>query len=110
MKIKIAGLVNDSIVDGPGLRFSVFMQGCLHNCLGCHNPETHDPEKGKWQDTEEILNKIKQNPLLDGVTFTGGEPFMQPIPLNEMVTEVKKMGLDVIIYSGYTYEKLMKNP
>ncbi len=110
MKIKIAGLVNDSIVDGPGLRFAVFMQGCPHHCPGCHNPETHDPDRGKLKDTQEIIERIQKNPLLDGVTFTGGEPFMQPLPLKEMVLKVKEMGLDVVIYTGYTYEYLMMNP
>ena len=70
MKLRIAGTVNDSIVDGPGIRFTVFVQGCPHNCRGCHNPQTHDFNGGTITDTEELLEKIKSNPLLDGVTFS----------------------------------------
>ena len=77
MKIKLFGLANDSIVDGPGLRFAVFTQGCHHNCEGCHNPGSHDPEGGYWEDCDVIIKKIKENPLLDGITFSGGEPFLQ---------------------------------
>ena len=77
MKIQIAGLVNDSIVDGPGFRFSVFTQGCPHRCPGCHNPQTHDFAGGKTVDTAEIIAEFRMNPLLDGVTLTGGEPFCQ---------------------------------
>ena len=77
MELRIAGTVNDSIVDGPGIRFTVFTQGCPHGCPGCHNPQTHDFSGGTVTDTDELLEKIKSNPLLDGVTFSGGEPFAQ---------------------------------
>ena len=78
MKLRIAGLVNDSIVDGPGFRLAVFTQGCPHNCPGCHNPETHDFNGGSDMDTAEIILTMEDNPLLDGVTLTGGDPFCQP--------------------------------
>ena len=74
MELRIAGTVNDSIVDGPGIRFTIFTQGCPHNCEGCHNPQTHDFHGGNIVDTDELLEKVKSNPLLDGVTFSGGEP------------------------------------
>ena len=85
MKLRIAGTVNDSIVDGPGIRFTVFVQGCPHNCKGCHNPQTHDFNGGTITDTDELLEKIKSNPLLDGVTFSGGEPFGQAEGLCDLV-------------------------
>ena len=69
MKIRIAGTVNDSIVDGVGIRFTIFTQGCPHHCEGCHNPETHDFNGGYDVDSAELLEKFKSNPLLDGVTF-----------------------------------------
>ena len=109
MNIRIAGTVNDSIVDGPGIRFSVFVQGCPHNCEGCHNPQTHDFDGGTVTTTEELLEKIKTNPLLDGVTFSGGEPFCQADALAVLGTEIKKLGLNIITYTGYTFEHLYEN-
>lgn len=109
MKIRIAGTVNDSIVDGPGIRFTIFTQGCPHLCEGCHNPQTHDFDGGSISDTDEILEKIKQNPLLDGVTFSGGEPFCQAEPLYNLGLEIKKLGLNIITYTGFTFEYLIEH-
>lgn len=109
MILRIAGTVNDSIVDGRGIRFTVFTQGCPHHCKGCHNPETHDFNGGKDVDTAELLEKIKANPLLDGVTFSGGEPFMQAEVLADFAEEIKKLGLNIITYTGYTFEALYEN-
>ena len=109
MKLRIAGTVNDSIVDGTGIRFTIFTQGCPHHCRGCHNPETHDFNGGKVIDTAELLEKIKGNPLLDGVTFSGGEPFMQADALADLAMEIKKLGLNIITYTGFTFEELFKN-
>lgn len=105
---KISGLVNDSIVDGPGMRYTVFTQGCPHNCEGCHNPHTHDPNGGRYCTTEEVLNQIRENPLLDGLTLSGGEPFVQSKELIELAKTVKEMGLSVMAYSGFTFEELLK--
>lgn len=107
MNIRIAGLVNDSIVDGPGFRFTVFTQGCPHRCPGCHNPQTHDFEGGKDAETGEIIAKIRKNPLLDGVTLSGGEPFCQSKACAEIARAAKEQGLNVWSYSGYTYEELI---
>ena len=109
MELRIAGTANDSIVDGPGIRFTVFTQWCPHHCEGCHNPQTHDFEGGEICDTAELLKKISGNPLLDGVTFSGGEPFCQAKALAELGREVKKLGLDIITYTGYEFEELYKN-
>lgn len=106
MEIRIAGIVNDSIVDGPGLRFTVFTQGCQHKCPGCHNPETHDREGGYVVDTAEIIDQIKKNPLLDGVTLSGGEPFLQPSACWEIAEAARSMGLNVWAYTGFVYEKM----
>lgn len=109
MKIRIANLVNDSIVDGPGLRLTVFVQGCPHNCKGCHNPQSHDPNGGKIVDTSYVLKTFFENPLLDGITFSGGEPFLYPEPLSIIAKEIKEKGFNVIAYTGFTWEKLMEN-
>lgn len=106
-KLKIAGIVEESIVDGPGIRFVVFTQGCSHNCEGCHNPQTHDFNGGKYVDIDEIINKIDENPLLKGVTLSGGEPFMQAKILATMVKRIKNKKLNIITYSGFTYEQLL---
>lgn len=107
MRIRIAGTVNDSIVDGPGLRFTVFVQGCSHHCPGCHNPQTHDPNGGKETDTETLIAQMKKNPLLSGLTLSGGEPMEQPEACYELAKAAHKMGLNVWCYTGYTWEALM---
>lgn len=109
MELRIAGTANDSIVDGPGIRFTVFTQGCPHRCEGCHNPQTHDFSGGETADTQELLKKIKANPLLDGVTFSGGEPFCQAKALAELGHEIKRLGLSIITYTGYDFEELYEN-
>ncbi|MCL2866966.1 MAG: anaerobic ribonucleoside-triphosphate reductase activating protein [Clostridia bacterium] len=107
MYIQIYGLQTDSIVDGPGLRYAVFVQGCPHNCHGCHNPDSLNPNGGKPYDTQDIIRFIQKNPLLDGLTLTGGEPFSQSEACLEIAKEAHLMGLNVWGYSGYTYEELM---
>ena len=106
MEIRLAGLEPESIVDGPGYRFTVFVQGCPHNCPGCHNPQTHDPEGGSWADTEDILAAAAENPLLDGITLSGGDPFLQPVPCLALAEGAHKIGLNVWTYTGYTWEAL----
>ena len=108
MKIKLAGLVGDSIVDGPGLRFTIFVQGCPHHCEGCHNPESHDFDGGRWADTDKIIEKIKANEIIRGVTFSGGEPFCQPDSLADMAEKLKNDGYHLMAYTGYTFEQLLK--
>ena len=109
MKIQMAGVANDSIVDGEGIRFTLFVQGCPHNCEGCHNPQTHDFNSGYIDDTDKILEQIKQNPLLDGVTFSGGEPFCQAEALSYLGKQLKGLGYDIVTYTGYTFEYLLEH-
>ena len=106
MRISLSGVTGDSIVDGPGLRLTIFTQGCLHNCPGCHNPQTHDPNGGSWADTEDILAAAAENPLLDGITLSGGDPFLQPVPCLALAEGAHKIGLNVWTYTGYTWEAL----
>lgn len=108
MRISLSGVTGDSIVDGPGLRLTIFTQGCLHNCPGCHNPQTHDPEGGSWADTEDILAAAAENPLLDGITLSGGDPFLQPVPCLALAEGAHKIGLNVWTYTGYTWEALLE--
>lgn len=106
MEIKIAGTVSESIVDGPGFRYTIFVQGCPHNCRGCHNPQTHDFDGGKLVDTDELFGECIDDPLNKGVTFSGGEPFCQPKPLYELGKRFKERGLSLWCYSGWTFEEL----
>ena len=106
--IRLAGVVRESIVDGPGYRFTVFVQGCPHSCPGCHNPETHDFAGGTDTDPQKIIDAVGKNPLLDGVTFSGGEPLCQAEALLPVAQAVKQMGLTLMIYTGWTFEQLLE--
>ena len=106
MQIRIAGIVKESYVDGDGIRYAVFMQGCRRHCAGCHNPETHDLNGGRLIDTAEIIADFRRNPLLEGITLTGGEPLLQIDASTELARAAKNFGLNVWLYTGYTFEEL----
>ncbi len=108
MDIRIAGTVDDSIVDGPGCRYTIFTQGCPHHCPGCHNPQSHDFHGGRVVDTSVILKQVYANPLLSGITLSGGDPLCQPEPCLELAQAAHAHGLNVWCYTGYTLEKLME--
>lgn len=105
--IKIAGIIKESIVDGPGIRYVVFTQGCIHNCRACHNPETHSFDGGYDKAIDEIIKEILDNPLLDGITLSGGDPFVQPRESYNLCKKVKEKDLNTIVYTGYLYEDLI---
>ncbi|MCQ2547708.1 MAG: anaerobic ribonucleoside-triphosphate reductase activating protein [Clostridia bacterium] len=105
--IRIAGIIRESIVDGPGLRFVIFCQGCIHKCPGCHNPESHDFQGGYDCEIEKIIKAVDDNPLLQGVTFSGGEPFNQAEAFLELAKILKAKGIHIMSYSGFTFEELM---
>ena len=106
MDIRIYGIVNESIVDGPGFRLAVFVQGCKHDCPGCHNPESHPLDGGKLYTTDEIIAMLDEDPLLDGITLSGGEPFLQPAACLELARAAHARGLNVWCYTGYTFDAL----
>ena len=106
--IRIAGAVKESIVDGPGLRFAVFTQGCAHHCPECQNPETWDFEGGYDCGIDKILKAMDENPLLDGITMSGGDPLYQAEASYSLCSKVKEKGLNVVVFTGYTYEELME--
>ena len=107
MIIRLAGVVKESIVDGPGLRYTIFVQGCPHGCAGCHNPHTHDFAGGYLADTDGLFADIRKNPLLSGVTYSGGEPFCQCGPLYELGLRLRDAGYHIMTYTGYTFEGLL---
>lgn len=106
VSMRLYGLVTDSIVDGPGFRTAIFTQGCPHHCEGCHNPGSHAFDAGTVWTLDDIEKKFTGNPLLEGITLSGGEPFAQPAACWELARRAHAKGLTVWVYSGYTYEKL----
>jgi anaerobic ribonucleoside-triphosphate reductase activating protein len=106
MNLRVFGLAEDSIVDGPGLRFTVFTQGCPHGCPGCHNPGSHAMDAGQKMDTERLARQMLENPLQSGLTLSGGEPFAQAAACADLARRVKARGKSVWTYTGYTLEAL----
>lgn len=104
--LRVSGIVTDSIVDGPGLRLAVFTQGCPHGCPGCHNPQSHDPAGGYPIPIADIVARVEKNPLLSGVTITGGEPMEQAGACLSLL-EALPAGLSRWLYSGWTWEEIM---
>jgi len=108
--MRIHNTIHDSIVDGPGLRYVVFTQGCPHHCPGCHNPETHDPAGGQETPVEDLIQDMLRNPLLDGLTLSGGEPFLQPEDCAALARAAHDADLNVWCYTGWTLEQLRERP
>lgn len=104
--LRLSGIIEESISNGPGIRMVVFAQGCPHHCKGCHNPQTHDPQGGYETTIGEVLKLIDANPLLDGITLSGGEPFEQAHAFSQLAKAVKERNLSVVTYTGYTFETL----
>ncbi len=108
MTLRIAGTVEESIVDGPGLRYVLFVQGCPHHCPECHNPETHPMDGGREVALSSILKEIKANPLIRRVTFSGGEPFARCRPLLALARELRSKNYELLAYTGYLFEDLLE--
>jgi len=105
--LNLSGIIKESIVDGDGIRYVIFVQGCPHHCLGCQNPSTWDFVKKQQVNEMDILHDIKDNPLCSGITLSGGEPFTQANKLIPLVKNVHSLGKNVWAYTGYTFEQLM---
>ena len=105
--LNLSGIVSDSIVDGPGIRTTIFCQGCPHRCEGCHNPETWEFGCGTPMDEADIFAIVRSNPLCRGVTFSGGEPFAQAAGFAQLARLLKEKGYEVASYSGFTFEELL---
>ncbi len=111
MEIRLSNpLQSDSIVDGEGIRCVIWTQGCPHHCKGCHNPETHAFNKGFLKDTKELIEEIKNLELQDGITFSGGDPMMQPTACAEIAKACKEMDLNIWCYTGFMFEELLEDP
>lgn len=108
MEVRLAGIEKESVVDGPGIRLAIFTQGCTRDCPNCHNPKTHDLNGGTIYTVKDILDIYKENPLYKGITFSGGEPFLQPDVLSIIGKFIHQLKGDVVTYTGYYYEELLK--
>lgn len=109
MELRIAGIERESIVDGIGIRYVIFVQGCKHNCYMCYNKSTHDFNGGNLIKLDDIYNEIKELDYLDGVTFSGGDPFFQANKCAILAKRIKEeLGLNIWAYTGYTFEELIK--
>ncbi len=106
-KLRIASVVDDSVVDGPGVRYVIFTQGCKHNCPGCHNPQSHSFAEGMYVSFEDIYADLSKYKYVKSVTFSGGDPLEQPEAVAEFVEKLKEKGYHVLIYTGYTYEQVL---
>jgi anaerobic ribonucleoside-triphosphate reductase activating protein len=108
--MRLSGITPESLVDGPGLRYVIFTQGCPHKCPHCHNPETWDNDAGKEYSVRQIVRLMKQQKKIkQGVTFSGGEPFLHAAELAEVARAAHQLGWDVVTYTGFTYKELIKN-
>ncbi|MCI9483132.1 MAG: anaerobic ribonucleoside-triphosphate reductase activating protein [Clostridiaceae bacterium] len=107
--LRLAGTVAESIVDGPGIRYVIFTQGCPHCCPGCQNPETHDFTGGYEASPDALLEEIRRNRLVSGVTFSGGEPFAQAAALLPIAQALHEEGKHLMAYTGYTFEELLES-
>lgn len=109
MKIRLAAdIQTDSIVDGIGIRSVIWTQGCSHNCPYCHNPETHDFSKGDLVELDDVIKKLENLPLQDGVTFSGGDPMFQPKQCAILASKIHSLGMNVWAYTGFTFEELLE--
>ena len=106
--VRLAGIAYESLVNGPGMRRVFFAQGCKHKCKGCFNPETHSFEDGEIMDMDKLIKDVLDNPMLKGVTFSGGDPIEQAHSFSYMAKAFKNSNLDIWCYTGYTFEKLLE--
>ncbi len=107
MRVRLAGLSRESVTDGPGMRVTVFFQGCEHHCSGCHNPQTWDRDGGTEYELADVFGMLRDNPMISGITLSGGEPFLQPEAALELAREFHARGKNVWAYTGYLWNHLI---
>lgn len=110
--MKIIKIIPETITDGEGLRMSIYVSGCKHHCFGCHNPQTWDFKIGTpftKEKLKQIIADYKKNPLLNGITFSGGDPLEteNAIDLQHILRDIKKEGINIWCYTGHLYENLV---
>ena len=109
-RISILDIVEDTTVDGPGFRTTIYCAGCPNRCPGCHNPQSWDIGNGREVDVEEILEVILADPFAD-VTFSGGDPMFQPQGFAALARAIKeRSNKNIWCYTGYLFEQVIENP
>ena len=104
---KVIDIIRGTTVDGPGLRTSIYLAGCQHNCIGCHNPQSHDPLAGKEMSLDEIMEIVREEDF--NVTLTGGDPLFRPYSTKLLISELKKDRRNIWVYTGYTWEEIISS-
>ena len=107
--VRLAGIAYESLVNGPGIRRVFFSQGCNHKCKGCFNPETHDFLGGEEKNINELIEDVYKNPMIKGITFSGGDPFERAEEFAYMAKAFKEKNLNIWSYTGYTFEYIINN-
>ncbi|OSA94415.1 UNVERIFIED_ORG: anaerobic ribonucleoside-triphosphate reductase activating protein [Clostridium botulinum] len=108
-KIRLSGIAYESLVNGPGIRRVFFSQGCNHNCKGCFNPDTHDFNGGEERNIDELIEDVLCNPMIKGITFSGGDPFERADEFSYMAKIFKENNKNIWCYTGYTFEYINDN-
>lgn len=103
--MRVAGILPFSMVNGEGIRYVIFVQGCGHHCKGCHNPETWDFNGGAEMSTVEIADDFNRRKLLDGITLSGGDPFYQQEACLDLISQLNE-GTNIWIYTGFEYDEI----
>ena len=111
--LRLLRTFKETIVDGVGLRYSIYFSGCSHACPGCHNEYSWNPNNGTeltYEILNEIANEINQNELLDGITISGGDPLFNPKDMLKVLKFLKeKTKKNIWMYTGYTLEEIKKD-
>lgn len=108
-KINLSGFIDSSIVDGPGVRFAIYTQGCKHQCAGCHNPNTWSTDDNLVYDIDQLIELVEAESLGKYVTLTGGDPLLQIDSTVELASKLKAKGYNIWLYTGYTLEQIKAN-
>lgn len=108
MNLRVLDIVDGTTVDGVGLRTSIYFAGCPHHCEGCHNPQSWDAGGGYEISIDDLVSRVVENEL--DVTFSGGDPLLQIVPLTELARRIKETGKNIWCYTGYTFENIISSP
>ena len=104
---KVLDIIRGTTVDGPGFRTSIYLSGCNHNCLGCQNPQSWDPDNGTFMSLEEIMEVVEEEDF--NVSISGGDPLFHPMKLEKLVDTLKNNRRNVWIYTGFTWEEIISS-
>lgn len=108
-KINLSGYIDSSIVDGPGVRFAIYTQGCMHKCKGCHNAETWSCDENELYDIDQLIDVVEAESLGKNITLSGGDPLLQIDSTIELASKLKAKEYNIWLYTGYTIDQIKAN-